>query len=147
MDKEALRDIYDELETTHDAINKLRDVSRAQTTLGINMSSDNRIIKVYPILLQLKKSKIDAIMKDKEIILNTMNPVMTALGNAFNIVADMNPLTSSPRLAVYFLVIIDLMIKEFYLMLKFDEAETRLTEELNRNITDYYTELPNYTNI
>lgn len=114
-------------------------ITESQTTL--NLSNDNRIASIYPYLIQAKQQRLDMLIKDKEIILNSLNSMMAALSQAFGIVS-VDPLSNTTRLIFFAAVVVDLMIKETYLMLKFDEAEALIQAEIAKPLAAYYEILP-----
>jgi len=140
MDKEQFKSIIDNTDAERKA-EYIAGLQKAEYQTAINLSNDRRIISIYPLLLQARQTNLNMIIQDKQIILNSLNSVLNSLGNAFNIVA-VDPLSNGERLIFFALVITDIMIKETYLMLKFDEAETKLTNELNKPLINYYENLP-----
>ena len=105
--------------------------------------NDKRYSAIIPFALQVRAKNLDTITEMTRIKAEKLDETITAISNAFNIVA-VDALTNPMRMIFFGVVLADLMLIEAILMHDLGVWQAHCEVELQKDIINYYKEVPKF---
>ena len=121
----------------------IADTLRQKKLIIDTIVNDKRFSALVPFILQLRTKNLDTILEMTRIKAEKLDETIKAISNAFTIVSA-DPLSNTARLIFFGVVLADLISIEAILMHDLGSWQAHAEEELSRDITNYYLEIPRF---